>query len=154
MSARWAHCGFCGGPMLVGIDGRCVACERKIADPVAVSGTNAYPPPSRCRECGGPLGAFGPMERGVQKVRCARCGVAYDLAEPDPGDIVLADDDEPDDPKTPQSAEDWAEAEAWARGETPFVERFVDLVDDERHDMWGSCGIGTRAEMEEDGFGW
>jgi hypothetical protein len=73
MSARWAHCGFCGGPMLVGIDGRCVACERN------------------------------------------RCGVAYDLAEPDPGDIVLADDDE-------------------------------------RHDMWGSRGIGTRAEMEDDGL--
>lgn len=36
--ARWADCGFCGGPMLVGIDGRCIACDQLLVvvlvDPV------------------------------------------------------------------------------------------------------------------------
>lgn len=59
-------------------------------------------------------------------------------------------DDEPDDPKTAQSAEDWAEAEAWSRGERPVAERYVDLIDDERPLTSEEFAAGVRAALLAD----
>lgn len=84
----------------------------------------------------------------VRREGCDRCACGCKYWENDR--CIDCGSTEPE--RDPQDAEDWAEATAWAAGERGFVDVMSD--DDEHHDVWGSRGIGTREEMEAEGFGW
>jgi hypothetical protein len=139
VGARWAHCGFCGGPMLVGLDGRCMVCERKIGEPVRLEGTNAFPPPPPCRTCGGALGAPGPASGGVIRVVCSNCGDEYAFEVAVQGDafevVVQGDTREASIARHPASTD-------------PVV--YPNWDDDERHDLMGPDLYSPEARAEWD----
>jgi hypothetical protein len=159
MTGRWAHCGFCGGPMLVGLDGRCMVCERKIGEPVRLEGTNAFPPPPPCRTCGGALGARGPASGGVIQVVCSNCGDEYAFEVAVQGDafevVVQGDTREASIARHPASTDPVVYPTDETLGFYNGGDRVVwvnppDLDDDERHDLMGPDLYSPVARAEWD----